>query len=309
MTRSSVFRSSAIVFFALFAVDSRATTIYDPASDFETGFTTQSNPNGVWSYGYSSGFTSPVTLFNRTVQPGFDSSNEQLWLSSSVNIGGSPAVEFNNGPAFNDGNVAALADQILLVAGIGGQYADLIFTAPATGTYSVEGSFLGDQINIGTFVGVVADGSVIFSSSVTAEGQTVPFDSHVSLAAGNAVVFSVGPDGGLQNTGLSLTITQSAATPEPSSLILFGTGTNRSSQIPQTEGSTRISRKLNPVAVHMSGSRTSCQISTEKTPCLRPRRTSLCVQGSVRERDIARWVHKPDSMLLWPRATVQPDIH
>ncbi len=33
---------------------SKAAFTYDPAADFELGWTTQSNPNGVWSYGYSS---------------------------------------------------------------------------------------------------------------------------------------------------------------------------------------------------------------------------------------------------------------
>ena len=93
------------------------------------------------------------------------------------------------------------------MAGIGGQYADLVFTAPAAGTYSLAASFIGSQVNIGTYVGIVANGSIVFSSSVTSEGQTVPFNYIVSLEAGNTVVFSVGPDNGLQNTGLSLTIT------------------------------------------------------------------------------------------------------
>jgi hypothetical protein len=207
MILKSVSWCAGILFFFAIATDSWAGTIYDAAADFEQGFTTQNNPHGVWSYGYSSGFTSPLTLFNQTVQGGPDSPNEQLWLSSSVNIGDSPAVEFNNGPAFNDGNVTALADELLLVAGIGGQYSDLIFTAPADGMYSVVTSFRGDQYSIGTVVGVVANGTVLFSSSVTAEGQTVPFDTEVSLTAGNTVVFSVGPGGGLQNTGLSATIT------------------------------------------------------------------------------------------------------
>ena len=224
MTFRSLSRSSAVLIFVIFAANNWAAT-YNPASDFEAGFTSHTNPNGVWSYGYSSSFTNPITLFDRTVQPGLDSANEQLWLSSSVNIGDSPAVELNNGPAFNDGNVSASAGELLLVAGIGGQYADLVFTAPSTGTYSLSGSFIGSQVNIGTFVGVVANGSTVFNSTVTSEGQIVPFSDTVSLLAGNTVVFSVGPDGGLQNTGLSLTISPGTATPEPSSIALLSVGT------------------------------------------------------------------------------------
>jgi hypothetical protein len=74
-------------------------------------------------------------------------------------------------------------------------------------------NFRGAQYGIGTVVGVVANDDVLFSSSVTSVGQIVPFHIEVSLTAGDTVVFSVGPDGGLQNTGLGATITLVAATP------------------------------------------------------------------------------------------------
>jgi len=95
----------------------------------------------------------------------------------------------------------------LLVSGIEGEYSDLVFTAPADGTYSVKGSFKGAQYGIGVFVGVVAKRKVIFQSTVTAVEQNVPFHAKVKLNAGQTIVFSVGPDGGLQNTGLSAIIT------------------------------------------------------------------------------------------------------
>jgi hypothetical protein len=181
--------------------------ITDAAASFEQGWITHSNPNGVWSYGYSSGFTNAVTLYDQTAQPGVNGPNAQYWLSSSVNIGESPSAEFNNGLAFDDGNVNFLPNEFVLVAGIGGQYSDLVFTAPADGTYSVVSSFRGDQYGIGTLVGVVGNGTILFSSSVTAVGQIVPFSTQVSLKAGNTLVFSVGPGGGGQNTGVSATIT------------------------------------------------------------------------------------------------------
>jgi len=196
---------------------------YSAATAFEQGWTTQSNPNGVWSYGYSSGFTGPVTLYDQTLQNGVNGPNAQYWVSSSVDIGTSPAAEFNDGPAYDDGNVDFLANEFVLVAGIGGQYSDLVFTAPAASQYSVGGSFRGDQYGVGTVVGIVANGSVIFSSSVTSEGQIVPFQATVTLNSGNTVVFSVGPGGGLQNTGLSATIT-TGATQETLTLTELGLG-------------------------------------------------------------------------------------
>jgi hypothetical protein len=143
-------RCSSTLFFLAIATISCWANTYDVAATFEQGWTTHSNPNGVWSYGYSSGFANPITLYDQTAQPGINGPNAQYWLSSSVNIGESPSAEFNNGPAFNDGNVNFLANEFVLVAGIGGQYSDLVFTAPANGTYSIVGSFRGAQIGIGT---------------------------------------------------------------------------------------------------------------------------------------------------------------
>jgi hypothetical protein len=185
--------------------------IYNPAVSFEKAWITQRNPRDVWSYGYSSGFAKPITLYDKTVQNGINGPNAQYWLSSSVNTGTSPAAEYNNGPAIDDGNINFLANEFLLVAGIGGQYSDLIFTAPAGGEYSITGNFRGAQYGIGTVVGIVADGKVAFSSSVNSVGQLVPFRLTVTLSAGSSVVFSVGPGAGRQNTGLSATITRPCA--------------------------------------------------------------------------------------------------
>jgi len=181
---------------------------YNPAASFEKGWTTQRNPNGVWSYGYSSGFTSPITLYDKTVRNGINGPNAKYWLFSSVNLGTSPSAEYNDGPAYNDANIDFLANEFLLVAGVGGQYSDLIFTAPVGGEYSIAGNFRGAQYGVATAVGIVANGKVVFSSSVTSIGQLVPFGITLSLQAGNTVVFSVGPGRGGQNTGLSVTITK-----------------------------------------------------------------------------------------------------
>jgi hypothetical protein len=181
---------------------------YNPAASFEKGWTTQSNPNGVWSYGYSSGFMNPVTLYDKTVRNGINGPNAKYWLFSSVNVSTSPSAEHNDGPAYNDANIDFLANEFLLVAGVGGQYSDLIFTAPVGGEYSIAGNFRGAQYGVGTVVGIVADGNVVFSSSVTSIGQLAPFRITLSLQAGSTVVFSAGPGGGAQNTGLSVTITK-----------------------------------------------------------------------------------------------------
>jgi hypothetical protein len=181
------------------------------AASFEKGWTTHSNPNGVWSYGYSSGFANPITLYDKAVRNGINGPTAQYWLSSTVSVGTSPAAEYNDGPPYNDGNVDFLANEFLLVSGIGGQYSNLIFTAPADGEYSVAGNFRGAQYGVGTVVGIVADGKIVFSSKVTSAGQFVPFNITPNLRAGSTIVFSVGPGSGAQNTGLWATITKPCA--------------------------------------------------------------------------------------------------
>ncbi|MBV9287799.1 MAG: PEP-CTERM sorting domain-containing protein [Hyphomicrobiales bacterium] len=209
----------------LFVPTIGSAAIYDVAADFESGWSAQTNPNGVWSYGYSAGFTAPVTLYDKTVQNGVNGPNAQYWLAPAVDVGTSPSAEYNNGPAFDNGNVNFLANEFLLVSGIAGQYSDLIFTAPASGKYSIESSFRGSQHGIGTVVGVLNNGNLLFNSSVTAVGQIVPFDSTLNLTTGEMLEFSVGPGGGLQNTGLSLVITTgNSSVPEPATwaMILVG---------------------------------------------------------------------------------------
>jgi hypothetical protein len=199
-----VFRDLAILLFFAAATNCWGAT-YDPAASFEAGFTSHSNPNSVWSYGYSSGFTAPVTLYTQTSQPGVHGPNAQYW-SSAPNVTATSSVQFNNGPAYNDGTVDISASGLTLVW-FGAQYSDLVFTAPATGNYALSGVFLGSQRNVGSVVAVVANGNVVFNSTVTSEGQTVPFNATVALTAGSTVVFSAGPGGGNQNTGLSTHVT------------------------------------------------------------------------------------------------------
>jgi PEP-CTERM motif len=213
--RSSMHRVSAFVAGLLLAFSSgqALATIYDPAADFEAGWITSSNPNGVWSFGYSSTVSGPVILYDAQV-PGANSPNQQQWISTAVNCCiASPSIGFNNGPAFFDGNVGASANQIILVASVFGASTDLVFTAPTSGLYNFSGSFTGDQVNIGVNVEVLKNSNLLFSSSVTAFGQIVPFNGSLALIAGDTLRFEVTTGGGLQNTGLNLSI---SAVPEPS---------------------------------------------------------------------------------------------
>jgi len=205
------------------AASSQALAVtYDPATSFEAGWTGPNNPNGVWSYGYSATVTGPVTLYDARI-PGADGPNQQMWISSAYNCCvASPSVGFNNGPAFDDGNVAQAAHQMLLVASVGqGLATDLVFTAPNSGAYSITSSFIGDQRFIGVGVDVVNNSNLLFSSSVTSFGQVVPFETVLTLNAGDMIRFEVTTGAGDQNTGLDVSI---SAVPEPSTWAMMVLG-------------------------------------------------------------------------------------
>jgi hypothetical protein len=212
MILNSVFRRSAMLFCFGFAVATNgwAATTYDPAASFEQGYLSHSNPNGVWSYGVSASPTGPVSLYTQTLQNGFIGPNEQYW--SSLPFVTTPLVGFNNGPAISSAGADILANEIFLIpysSNPNAQNSNVVFTAPSAGTYSVVGSFRGDQINptTGVVVGVVANGILLLSSGISADGQIVPFNYTVSLSAGNTVVFSVVGAPNAQTTGLSVAIT------------------------------------------------------------------------------------------------------
>ena len=207
MILSSVSRYLAIVSFLAAVTAGCWGQSWDVAAAFKEGWPTKSNPYGVWSYGYSAGFTAPVTLYDRAEQNGVNGPNAQFWFSSAVDLANSPSAEFNNGQAYDEGHIHLSPNEFALVTGDGGQYSDVIFTAPIDGKYLVEGSFLGHQDSVGAVVGVVANGKVLFRSSIKSNGQVVPFEKVALLKAGGTVVFSVGPGsapgGGRQNTGLT----------------------------------------------------------------------------------------------------------
>lgn len=117
---------------------------------------------------------------------------------------------YNGGVGYNGGTYDLLANQIVLVA-VGNENADVVFTAPAAGTYSVTGTFRGEQTSSSGYqvvAGVVADGNLLLSSGISSDGQVVPFSYTVTLSAGSTVVFSLqAVRAGYQVTGLTAAIT------------------------------------------------------------------------------------------------------
>lgn len=183
-------------------------TTFDPAA----GFSAASNPNGVWTYGYSTTLTSALNVYDvKQNMAGLD-----YWESSKVNQLTAPNVSHNGtASSISTGTIVVAPNGLSMHPGPNGEYTHVIFTATTAGTYNVAGSF--SSVDVGgttTDVHVLENTSSLFSGNVNGTtSSTVPFTlNSITLAAGDKIDFAVGDgvDGSFSGdtTGLSAQITQ-----------------------------------------------------------------------------------------------------
>jgi PEP-CTERM motif len=170
-------------------------------------FDTASNPNGVWSYGYSLSGGAAYQFV------AFDSSGINHWISSTYEDLGAPIIWINRG---NTVAYGIEPGQMSMHPGIQ-DYSPAIlrFTAPTAGEYMFEALFYpGDtgNMNAAVIINGVAT-SPYFSSPHTNHVGTT---GHAYLAAGGTLDVAVGNNGdfGFGSTGVSVHV---AAVPEPAS--------------------------------------------------------------------------------------------
>jgi hypothetical protein len=199
----------------------QAGVVYDAAADFSP----TNNPNGVWSYGWSSTLGSPFNLdVSSTTVDGLN-----FWEGP---VSGVPPVTYpyisHNGTGSTiiyGGTVQMLPGQLAFHPGPQDQYGVIQFTAPGAGTYQLASSFFGvDFVGpTATSVHVLVDGSSIFSGLVNGfgAGSGPSFDTTLTLKAGDTVDFAVGFGSRdayyYDATGITATF---SSVPEPSSMVL-----------------------------------------------------------------------------------------
>ena len=200
---------------------------YDAALDFSLG----SNPNGVWSYGYSDSPGGAFVLDDQNVQ---DNNGLYVWRNASQEPNG-PSFAFNPtaDPIIIDDTATGGMDhmvwapyQLSLGPGSGFQYCVLRFAPPESGEYQVQGAFSSVDQYYGakTDVHLLVNGTSIFDNLVWGTDSVVSFDLPLQLDVGDVLDFAVGPFGGnwgWDTTGLSATITP---VPEPSVFSLLTAG-------------------------------------------------------------------------------------
>jgi hypothetical protein len=200
--------------------------IYDAAADFSA----TSNPNGVWSYGYSTTLGGTFNLYTTHGDfPNLNGTPTGLDSWDKDNGFQPPAVLHNgtNAPIIINSTALYNPGQLGFHPGPNGENSVIRFTAPATTTYSLASSFTGiDEEGTTTDVHVFVNGVSIYSNLINGYGAVDTFSTSLSLNAGAHVDFIVGYGSNgnynFDSTGLTATL---VTVPEPTSFVLAAIAT------------------------------------------------------------------------------------
>jgi hypothetical protein len=176
---------------------------YDVAADFSTN----SNPNGVWSYGYANVLGGSLILYTTATS----------FTASIIGWGSGPPADFYNTSdnAASDGTPYLGPHQAAFHPGPSGEYSIYRFTAPAAGNYQLQAAFVGaDVVGTSTDVHVLVNNSSIFDGLVNGFGPgTGPsFSTNLVLQANDRIDFEVGAGNNgflYDSTGIQATLTSS----------------------------------------------------------------------------------------------------
>lgn len=155
-------------------------------------FTTNSNPNGVWSYGYSATLGDTVVpFFEQGNWGGLDFWRSNIWL----NVPGvyhNPSSQTITNPT---GTVVLTPGQLAFHPGPNGEFAVIRFTVPTDDTYQILAGFAGADIQgTTTDVHLLLNGSPQRSGLVNGfgPGSGLNINTNLSLRAGDHLDFAVG---------------------------------------------------------------------------------------------------------------------
>jgi hypothetical protein len=180
------------------AATATTTRVYDATRDFSGS----SNPNGVWSSGWTSSLGSELRLFPRFGKPPCCPPN--IWYDPAIESSGTPCFWLNH---FSTSMYGILPGQLVLHGGCNNnQFAVLRFTSPSNGDCIVAGKFTAGD-------GGTTSGDILLNgvrkASYPSTNDSPSFSVTLSVTAGSTIDFVVGTvDGcGSDSTGLVATIT------------------------------------------------------------------------------------------------------
>ncbi|MBI1765773.1 MAG: hypothetical protein HYR56_30580 [Acidobacteria bacterium] len=178
------------------------------------GFSTTSNPNGSWSYGWEATLGGAFTLnaAERTVYQGLDTWEGPDGPTGDFNF---PLVSFNHtGITLNYASgVSQPANMLNLHPSYSGKLSVLRWTAPSNGWFNAVGLFQGlDTRNTTSDVHIRQNSTTaLFDGNINGFGNQAPFNLTRYLTAGETLDFvvGIGSNGNYNadSTGLAVTIT------------------------------------------------------------------------------------------------------
>ena len=219
-----VFCRIVVLAFLLSGYAAQAIT-FDVADDFSA----TNNPNGAWSYGWSSTLTSALNQYPDSSKMGELAGtpiNIDTWSNWGQFSSYSPNVAHNGTGSINNEHptITWQVGQFSLHPGDNGVYSHARWTATSAGTIDIDAIFTGIDYYYGTTtdVHVFYNSNSLFDGTINGYGNTASFSTTVSVGMGDIIDFAVG-DGGngptCDTTALSATII-----PEPATLLLLGLG-------------------------------------------------------------------------------------
>lgn len=213
---------AAVLLLSALSQSSASAATYDAVAGFSS-----SNPSGSWTYGAGTLGTSNFTAFDHYTS-NCTTAGFACWQPpvTSLNV---PLVGLNQTSSTINSGTVVIPTGVLDIHP--GQSTDVIvqWTAPAAGTYDIEGFFELLDVSPSGVIGSVYNGSnLLYTGTLTGPGAVHPgtiggketFSLNATLSAGDVISFGVNNDGNylFDSTGFDATITPRIATPEPGSI-------------------------------------------------------------------------------------------
>jgi len=189
-------------------------------------FSNSSDPNGAWSYGWSTTLGSAFTLDTSNTTAAYGLTGLGGWFAGASPEGVPSALRNNTASPITLGSFTTYQPGQLALNMNGSQYSIVRWTAPSTGQFSVTATFSGlSSIGDTSDVHVQTNGVSVFDSFVNGSPSPTNYSATLTLVSGEHVDFAVGfgsnGNDHEDTTGLDATI---VAVPEPATLSLAGLG-------------------------------------------------------------------------------------
>jgi hypothetical protein len=210
----------SLLFTFLFLVTS--STVYALAWDVVNDYSSSSNPNGVWSYGYVTSLGQTFNLFD--ISKIDSNTGYRIWMTNSIEYHDGTACVWKNESSSTFNNVQP--GEVSLHPGFDGEYTVVRWTSPLSGVVTIDGLFGAGDSGWGGAYGwmsyfIYKDGNIPLFTDLHEFSDSF-FSITVNVSTGSSIDFIIGESYYFGNTPLHATITSTV--PEPTTILFLGLG-------------------------------------------------------------------------------------